>query len=58
MLLKFLGKDLPEETVNKNFYHYSFDVIKQNPNANYTTQPKIEIDHSVSPFMRKNENII
>ncbi|XP_004648784.2 sulfotransferase 1 family member D1-like, partial [Octodon degus] len=52
-LLKFLEKDLSEETVNKILYHSSFNVMKQNPNANYTTLTKEEMDHSVSPFMRK-----
>lgn len=54
-LLKFLEKDLPEEVVNKILYHSSFDVMKKNPSANYTTAPKCDMDHSVSPFMRKEE---
>ncbi|XP_012515302.1 PREDICTED: sulfotransferase family cytosolic 1B member 1 [Propithecus coquereli] len=52
-LLKFLEKDMPEEIVNKILYHSSFDVMKQNPSANYTTVTKEGMDHSVSPFMRK-----
>ncbi|XP_069868473.1 sulfotransferase 1 family member D1 isoform X2 [Dipodomys merriami] len=52
-ILTFLEKDLPEETVNKIIYHSSFNVMKQNPNANYTSMNKEEMDHSVSPFMRK-----
>ncbi|XP_060234718.1 sulfotransferase 1 family member D1 isoform X1 [Meriones unguiculatus] len=52
-ILKFLEKDISEETVNKILYHSSFDVMKENPNANYTTMKKEEMDHSVSPFMRK-----
>ncbi|XP_036889531.1 sulfotransferase 1 family member D1-like, partial [Sturnira hondurensis] len=55
--LKFLEKDLPEETVNKILYHSPFDVMKQNPCANYTTVPSVEMDHTISPFMRKGENI-
>ena len=46
---------MPEETVNKILYHSSFNVMKQNASANYTTMKKEEMDHSVSPFMRKGE---
>ncbi|XP_062055214.1 sulfotransferase 1 family member D1 [Lepus europaeus] len=52
-LLQFLEKDMPEQTVDKIIYHSSFNVMKQNPTANYTTMGKELMDHSVSPFMRK-----
>ncbi|XP_038626066.1 sulfotransferase 1C1-like [Tachyglossus aculeatus] len=52
-LLQFMEKDLPEETVDKIIYHTSFDVMKNNPMANYTTMPLSVMDHSISPFMRK-----
>lgn len=54
-LLMFLEKDVPEEIVNNILYHSSFNVMKENPSANYTTMNKEEMDHSVSPFMRKGE---
>ncbi|XP_071458077.1 sulfotransferase 1C1-like [Marmota flaviventris] len=52
-ILKFLEKDIKEEVLNKIIYHTSFDVMKQNPMANYTTLPSSIMDHSISPFMRK-----
>ncbi|XP_059263851.1 sulfotransferase 1C1 [Mustela nigripes] len=52
-ILKFLEKEMPEEVLNKILYHTSFDVMKQNPMANYTTLPTILMDQSISPFMRK-----
>ncbi|XP_031790085.1 sulfotransferase 1C1-like [Piliocolobus tephrosceles] len=52
-ILKFLEKDISEEILNKIVYHTSFDVMKQNPMANYTTWPTSIMDHSISPFMRK-----
>ncbi|XP_012785513.2 sulfotransferase 1 family member D1 [Ochotona princeps] len=52
-LIEFLDKDVPEETVDKIIYHSSFNVMKQNPTTNYTMLGKEQMDHSVSPFMRK-----
>ncbi|KAF3826891.1 hypothetical protein GH733_009416 [Mirounga leonina] len=52
-ILKFLEKEMPEEVLNKIVYHASFDVMKQNPMANYTTLPTVLMDQSISPFMRK-----
>ncbi|XP_051846510.1 sulfotransferase 1C1-like [Antechinus flavipes] len=52
-ILKFLEKDLSEEIFNKIIYHTSFDIMQQNPMANYGTIPKEMMDQSISPFMRK-----
>ncbi|CAD7677264.1 unnamed protein product [Nyctereutes procyonoides] len=52
-ILKFLEKEMPEEILNKIIYHTSFDIMKQNPMANYTTLPTTLMDQSISPFMRK-----
>ncbi|XP_006873105.1 PREDICTED: sulfotransferase 1C1-like [Chrysochloris asiatica] len=52
-ILKFLGKQIPEDMLNKIFYHTSFNIMKQNPMANYTSLPANLMDHSISPFMRK-----
>ncbi|XP_058134284.1 sulfotransferase 1C1-like [Dasypus novemcinctus] len=52
-ILKFLEKDISDEILKKIIYHTSFDVMKHNPMANYTTLPASIMDHSISPFMRK-----
>lgn len=52
-LIKFLERDISEEIMDKILYHSSFEVMKKNPSANYTTVPQSDMDHSVSPFMRK-----
>ncbi|KAL0596144.1 Sulfotransferase 1 family member D1, partial [Plecturocebus cupreus] len=48
-----VSRESPEEIVDKILHHSSFDVMKQNSCANYTTMGKDEMDHSVSPSMRK-----
>ncbi|NXT29838.1 ST1D1 Sulfotransferase, partial [Syrrhaptes paradoxus] len=52
-ILRFLGKEVAEETVAKILYHTSFQQMKKNPAANYETMPATLMDHSLSPFMRK-----
>lgn len=52
-LAKFIGKDLDDKTLDKIVYHTTFDVMKKNPMANYTSLPTDIMNHSVSPFMRK-----
>ncbi|XP_074132896.1 sulfotransferase 1 family member D1-like isoform X2 [Sminthopsis crassicaudata] len=52
-MLKFLEKDLPEETVNKILYHTSFEIMKENSTTNYTMMPEDKMDNKISPFMRK-----
>ncbi|NXL92651.1 ST1C1 Sulfotransferase, partial [Alectura lathami] len=52
-IMKFLEKDLDPEVLNKIIYNTSFEIMKENPMANYTKDFVGIMDHSVSPFMRK-----
>uniref|UniRef100_A0A8D1BIH0 Sulfotransferase n=1 Tax=Sus scrofa TaxID=9823 RepID=A0A8D1BIH0_PIG len=52
-LAEFIGKSLDDEILDKIIHHTSFDVMKQNPMANYSSVPAKFMKHSISPFMRK-----
>lgn len=52
-ILEFLGRSLPEETVDHIVQHTSFKEMKKNPMTNYSTVPTDIMDHSISSFMRK-----
>ncbi|XP_004623203.1 sulfotransferase 1A1-like [Octodon degus] len=52
-ILEFVGRSLPEETMDLIIQHTSFKEMKKNPMANYTSIPTEVMDHTVSPFMRK-----
>uniref|UniRef100_A0A673VND2 Sulfotransferase n=1 Tax=Suricata suricatta TaxID=37032 RepID=A0A673VND2_SURSU len=52
-ILKFVGRSLPEETVDFITQQTSFKEMKKNPMANYTTVPPDLMDQNVSAFMRK-----
>ncbi|XP_075686973.1 sulfotransferase 1A1-like isoform X2 [Rhinoderma darwinii] len=50
-VLKFMKKELSDEVLGKILKHTSFQAMKNNPMANYSTFPFM--DHTISPFMRK-----
>ncbi|NP_001076194.1 cytosolic phenol sulfotransferase SULT1A1 isoform 1 [Oryctolagus cuniculus] len=52
-ILEFLGRSLPEETVDRIAHCTSFKEMKKNPMTNYSTIPENIMDHNVSPFMRR-----
>ncbi|KAM4829210.1 sulfotransferase 1A1-like isoform 1-T2 [Thomomys bottae] len=52
-ILEFLGRSLPEKTIDLIAQQTSFKEMKKNPMSNYTTVPSEFMDHSLSPFMRK-----
>ncbi|XP_056389281.1 sulfotransferase 1C1-like isoform X1 [Hyla sarda] len=52
-VMRFLGKELSEEVLEDAYRHTTFQAMRKNPMANYSTIPSFVMDHSVSPFMRK-----
>ncbi|XP_007948385.1 sulfotransferase 1A1 [Orycteropus afer afer] len=52
-ILEFVGRSLPEKTVDLIVKHTSFKAMKGNPMANYSTLPPDIMDHNISAFMRK-----
>uniref|UniRef100_UPI00398E4B3F sulfotransferase 1 family member D1-like isoform X2 n=1 Tax=Pristiophorus japonicus TaxID=55135 RepID=UPI00398E4B3F len=52
-VMQFMGKDLSDEKIKIITQNTSFQVMKDNPMANYSSFPPAILDHSISPFMRK-----
>ncbi|KFO33561.1 Sulfotransferase 1A1 [Fukomys damarensis] len=51
-MLQFTGRSLPVETVDL-IIHTSFEEMRKNPMANYTTAGPAHMDHTVSSFTRR-----
>ncbi|KAG9466235.1 hypothetical protein GDO78_016974 [Eleutherodactylus coqui] len=52
-VMRFLGKDLSDDVLEKTCLHTSFKAMKENPVTNYTAIDSSIMNQSVSPFMRK-----
>ncbi|KAH0626567.1 hypothetical protein JD844_001629 [Phrynosoma platyrhinos] len=52
-VMNFLEVDFPEEVVQKIVHHTSFQVMKENPMANYSSVPDVIFDKKKGTFMRK-----
>ncbi|KAF4084643.1 hypothetical protein AMELA_G00108330 [Ameiurus melas] len=53
--MRYLDLSLSDDIIDKIVELTSFNVMKNNPMANYSSVPQIIFDHSISPFMRKGE---
>ncbi|XP_067401860.1 sulfotransferase 1B1-like isoform X1 [Emydura macquarii macquarii] len=54
-VMDFLEVELPLEVLEKIAQQTSFQIMKENPMANYRSVPSTILDQNVSPFMRKGE---
>ncbi|KAG8430753.1 hypothetical protein GDO86_020051 [Hymenochirus boettgeri] len=52
-VMKFLGKDLSDDVVERIVDHTTFKAMKENPMTNFTSFPNTILDQTISPFMRK-----
>ncbi|XP_060795355.1 sulfotransferase 1C2 isoform X3 [Neoarius graeffei] len=54
-IMQYLDLSLSDDIINKVMELTSFNVMKNNPMANYSFIPKPVFDNSISAFMRKGE---
>ncbi|XP_068099951.1 sulfotransferase 1C1-like [Hyperolius riggenbachi] len=52
-IAKFMEQEVSDEVLETIHHHTSFEVMKDNPMANFTTLPPEVFDQSISKFMRK-----
>ncbi|XP_068102659.1 sulfotransferase 1C1-like [Hyperolius riggenbachi] len=52
-IAKFMEQEVSDEVLETIHHHTSFEVMKDNPMANFTTLPSEVFDQSISKFMRK-----
>ncbi|XP_068919856.1 sulfotransferase 1A1-like isoform X4 [Petaurus breviceps papuanus] len=57
-ITEFVGQPLPEDILDQIVQQTSFKKMKENPMTNYSTIPDEIMDHTISPFMRKGENMV
>uniref|UniRef100_A0A8C3FY78 Sulfotransferase n=1 Tax=Chrysemys picta bellii TaxID=8478 RepID=A0A8C3FY78_CHRPI len=54
-VMDFLEVELPPQVLEKIVQQTSFQIMKENPMANYSSIPSTILDQTVSPFMRKGQ---
>ncbi|XP_010770018.1 sulfotransferase 1C1-like [Notothenia coriiceps] len=54
-IMKYLDLSLSDEVISRIVELTSFEIMKENPMANYSCIPTHVFDNSVSPFMRKGQ---
>lgn len=56
-IMNYLDLSLSDEVISRIVELTSFEIMKENPMANYSCIPTHVFDNSVSPFMRKGASV-